>query len=153
MEGNKKISKKWVVYWSEYAKDTYLYGSKIKFHKKSVEFENKMMPPGTVIKEWYSKTNFQAQQIEPTLPIIDGESSYRITVNMEVPKGEQCIVRLVFLDRYDVEAQSLSIREKTMEFRCPLKTYSYKLQIINAGVKSFRFNSVIIEELSGEDEE
>ena len=30
---------KWTIYWSEYASDTYLYGSKVLFHKKDdVEF-------------------------------------------------------------------------------------------------------------------
>ena len=62
------LGEKWSIYWNEYASDTYLYGSEIEFHKKDdVEFINRLMPPGTVIKQWYSKTNFQMQHIELTI--------------------------------------------------------------------------------------
>ena len=58
---------KWTIYWNEYSSDTYLYGSEITYHKKDdVEFKNELMPSGTVIKQWYSKTNYQRQKIEPS---------------------------------------------------------------------------------------
>ncbi len=142
------LGEKWIVYWSEYASDTYLYGSKITFHKKDdVEFQNLLMPPGTIIKQWYSKTNFQMQKIEPTLPIIDGETEYQITLNIDTNENETCLGRLVYYDRYGVEAGSLTLRDKETIFRCPLKTYSYRLQLINGGVTNFHFHSVIIQEV------
>ncbi|MBP3593209.1 MAG: accessory Sec system protein Asp3 [Lachnospiraceae bacterium] len=142
------LGEKWIVYWSEYASDTYLYGSKITFHKKDdVEFQNLLMPPGTIIKQWYSKTNFQMQKIEPTLPIIDGETEYQITLNIVTNENETCLGRLVYYDRYGVEAGSLTLRDKETLFRCPLKTYSYRLQLINGGVTNFHFHSVIIQEV------
>ena len=145
---------KWTIYWNEYASDTYLYGSKIEFHKKDdIEYTNRLMPPGTVIKQWYSKTNFQMQRIEPSLPIIDGESQYKITINIDTPEGENCMARLVFYDRYEVEAGSLTLRGKETIFRCPLKTYSYRLQLINGGVTKFHFHSVVIQEIIDETEE
>ena len=145
---------KWFVYWSEYASDTYLYGSEIVFHKKDdVEFTNLLMPPGTVIKQWYSKTNFQMQKIEPTLPMIDGESRYRIIINADVLDGEICLGRLVFYDRYEMEAGNMILRDKVTEFRCPLKTYSYRLQLINGGVTKLHFHSIEIQELTDGTEE
>lgn len=142
------LGEKWIVYWSEYASDTYLYGSKITFQKKDdVEFQNLLMPPGTIIKQWYSKTNFQMQKIEPTLPIIDGETEYQITLNIDTNENETCLGRLVYYDRYGVEAGSLTLRDKETIFRCPLKTYSYRLQLINGGVTNFHFHSVIIQEV------
>ena len=76
-------NKAWKVVWNEDTFGTYLYGSKIWFHsREDIEFENELMPPGTVIKEWYSKVNYQMMRTEPSLPIIDGESSYHIQVNM-----------------------------------------------------------------------
>ena len=137
-----------MVYWSEYASDTYLYGSKVSFHKKDdVEFENVLMPPGTIIKKWYSKTNFQRQRIEPSLPIIDGEGEYLITLNIDTEEQGVCLGRLVYIDRYGVEAGSLTLRDRETVFRCPLKTYSYQLQLINGGVKKFHFHSVVIQEV------
>ena len=148
------LGEKWTVYWSEYSSDTYLYGSKIQFHKKDdVEFSNKLMPPGTVIKQWYSKTNFQLQKIEPTLPIIDGESTYQIVLNIETAPGENCLGRLVFFDRYEVEAGTITLRDKVTVFKCPLKTYSYRLQLINGGVTNLHFHSVVIQEVIDETRE
>ena len=142
---------RWTIYWNEYSSDTYLYGSEITFHKKDdVEFRNLLMPPGTVIKEWYSKTNFQMQKIEPALPMIDGESAYRISINMDVPENEHCLVRLVFYDRYEIEAGSLTIRDRVTDFRCPLKTYSYRMQLINGGITQFHFHSIVIQEIDDE---
>ena len=148
------LGEKWTIYWNEYAADTYLYGSKINFHKKDdVEFRNLLMPPGTIMKQWYSKTNFQLQKIEPTLPIIDGEGEYMITLNIDTQEGEQCLGRLVYYDRYGMEAGNFTLRDKETIFRCPLKTYSYRLQLINGGVTNFHFHSIVIQEVIHETEE
>ena len=139
---------KWTIYWNEYSADTYLYGSEIQYHKKDdVQFRNLLMPPGTVIKQWYSRTNFQAQKIEPALPMIDGERSYRITVKIDTFSRENWLVRLVFYDRDEEEAGSLVLRDSVTQFRCPLKTYSYAMQLINGGVTEFRYHFIIIQEL------
>ena len=144
----------WVIYWNEYSADTNLYGAAVTYHKRDdVEYDNPMMSPGTVIKQWYSKTNYQAQRIEPALPMIDGESRYRITVNIDSPPGEACIVRLIFYDRYEEEAGNITIRDKAADFRCPLKTYSYRMQLINGGVTRFHFHSIVIQEVLHETEE
>lgn len=139
---------RWTIYWTEYSSDTYLYGSEIVYHKKDdVEFTNYLIPPGTVLKQWYSKTNYQMQRIEPALPMIDGETNYQIIVNIDCPEGQQCLVQLIFYDRYEVEAGRIAIRDRVTDFKCPLKTYSYKLQLINGGVNHFHFHSIIIREI------
>lgn len=141
------IGEKWTIYWKEYTANTYLYGSEVVYHKyNDVEFTNNFMPPGTIIKEWFSKTNFEQQRMEPELPIIDGEGEYQIQIDIEAPEGECYLVRLVFYDRYGQEAGVFNIWDKEAEFRCPLKTYSYSMQLINAGVKQLRFHNVVIKE-------
>ena len=146
---------KWKVFWNEHSSDTFLYGSEIWYHKKDdVEFHNKLMPPGTVIKKWYSKTNYQMKRIEPALPIIDGECEYRITVHIGCQEREAWILRLVFYDKYDAEAGSAAIRDRVTDFQCPLNTYSYEMQLINGGMTQFHFHFVEIEELEpGQEEE
>lgn len=145
------IGEKWTVFWNEYASDTYLYGSQIIFHKKDdVEFSNRLMPPGTIIKQWYSKTNFQLQKIEPTLPIIDGEGEYQIILNIDTEENENCLGRLVFYDKYEVEVGQVTLRDKVTNFRCPLKTYSYRFQLINGGVTKLHFHSIVIREIINE---
>lgn len=132
--------KSWKIYWKDYVNSTYLYGSKIRFlSHDDIFFENDLMPPGTVIKEWYSQVNFQMMRIEPTLPLIDGESTYHIKVNMS--HFDDFIIRFVFYDRFDNEVGTLILQENEQDFKCPLKTYSYRLQLINAGGKSFHFHS------------
>ena len=136
---------KWTVYWNEYSSDTYLYGSEITYHgKDDVEFRNLLMPPGTVIKQWYSKTNYQAQRIEPALPMIDGEGEYQVTVDIDCQEGEAWMVRLVFYDKYDAEAGSAAIRDRVTDFQCPLNTDSYEMQLINGGMTQFHFHFVEI---------
>ena len=84
------------IFWNEYSADTYLYGSEITYNSKDdVIFKNMLMPPGTVIKEWYSKVNFQAKRIEPALPIIDGESSYKVSVDIDTATDRGYIIRFV----------------------------------------------------------
>lgn len=145
---------KWFIYWNEYSSDTYLYGSEITYHKKDdIIFNNLLMPPGTVIKQWYSKTNFQARKIEPALPMIDGESDYRIIINIDTPQSEYCLIRLIFYDRYEEEISSMIIRDKAAGFKCPIKTYSYCMQLINGGVTQFNFHSIIIQEVINETSE
>ena len=37
----------WKIYWNEYIKDTYVYGTELFFHAKDdIEFRNELMPPG-----------------------------------------------------------------------------------------------------------
>lgn len=139
----------WSVTWKEYTADTYTYGSSIRFCKdRSVEFENRMMPPGTVIKEWSSKTNFQTDKTEPALPIIDGEGRYEIVSDIDCEEGQNVLLRLLFYDRFGNEADSIAIWDKTATFQCPLRTYSYKLQLINGGLTRLVFHSVTIREIS-----
>lgn len=139
----------WKIYWNEYVKDTYLYGSEIQFHAKDdVEFKNELLPPGTVIKRWLSKVNYQFMRIEPTLPMIDGEGRYHISLDVSTESANELILKLIFYDRYDAEAGSQIIRDGEADFQCPLKTFSYEVQLVNAGAKQFHFHSIIITEIT-----
>lgn len=139
----------WKIYWNEYAKDTYSYGTELFFHEKDdIYFKNQLMPPGTVIKRWFSKVNYQMRRIEPALPMIDGEGSYHIRLDADMEPDNGLILRLVFYDRYDSEAGSEIIRNGEGDFQCPLKTFSYEVQLINGGVTKFHFHSIVITEVT-----
>ncbi len=142
----------WRIYWNEYADETFLYGSEILFHAKDdIEFRNELMSPGTVIKRWFSKVNYQVMRIEPALPMIDGEGRYHISLDASAELADGLLMRLIFYDRYDVEAGSQVIRDGEADFQCPLKTFSYELQLINAGVIQFHFHSIMITEIIDEE--
>lgn len=145
---------KWVVRWREYTADTYTYGSQIEFcEDHTVRFKNRLMPPGTVIHKWYSQTNFQIQRIEPALPLIDGERAYSITLHIELNNADSdaLMLRIIFYDRYDKEADSMIVRDKRAFFKPSIKTYSYCVELINGGNADFRFHSFEIKEVSKEE--
>ena len=106
------------------------------------------MPPGTVIKRWYSKTNYQLTRIEPALPMIDGEGRYHIRLDASAEPSDGLLLRLVFYDRYDEEAESQIIRGGEGDFQCPLKTFSYEVQLINGGATRFHFHSIVMAEIT-----
>lgn len=138
----------WTIYWNEYNAGTFLYGAEITYHKRNfIEYRSELLPVGAVIKTWYSHTNYQMQRIEPSLPIIDGESEYEVSIDIDYPKGGKCLLRFVFLDKYEEEAGYALIREKKDTFRCPLKTHSYRMELMNVGVTEFHFHSVKIKEV------
>lgn len=143
------MGESWKIYWNEYVKDVFMYGTEIFFHAKDdVEFKNELMPPGAVIKSWFSKVNYQAMRTEPSLPMIDGEGWYHISLDAVAEPAGGLIMRLIFYDRYDSEAGSQIVRDGEADFQCPLKTFSYEVQLINAGVAQFHFHSIIITEIT-----
>lgn len=136
----------WTVYWDKYASDVYLYGSQIEFRAlDDVEFRNALMPAGTVIRTWYSMVNYQEKRVEPSLPIIDGEGSYHVSLSIDADVPEGIFLRLVFFGKNGEEAGSLVV-DHDMDFSCPLKTYSYEAQLICAGGHAFHFHSFTITE-------
>lgn len=148
------VDDKWVVCWSEYTSGTYTYGSRITFTgRQEVSYENALMPPGTVINSWYSRTNFQRDRIEPSLPIIDGEGAYHISVNMDFEEGsdEDIMLRIIFFDRYDEKAESVILRGRDNYFKPSIQTHSYRIELINGGIHRFVFHSIILKEVSQEE--
>ncbi len=148
------VHDKWEIRWKELLHDTYAYGSKIQFQKDgSVSFCNQLMPPGSVIHRWYAKTNYQMQRLEPGLPLIDGERAYAVTLHADVQKKEQkaLLLRIIFYDRYDNEATSVTFRAQRSVFLPPIKTYSYCIELVNGGIESFTFHSIELEEISREE--
>ena len=142
----------WKIYWNEYAKDAYIYGTELTFHAKDhVEFRNELIPPGAVIKRWRSKVNYQMQRIEPALPMIDGEGRYYIRLDADAEPCGGLILKLVFFDRYDQEAGFQIIRDGEADFQCPLKTFSYEVQLINGGITQFHFHSIIMAEVTDDE--
>ncbi|MBQ1901397.1 MAG: accessory Sec system protein Asp3 [Lachnospiraceae bacterium] len=149
----KAEEKKWVVYWYGYTNHTYMYGSVVDFHSvDDVEYKNALIPPGTVIKTWKSQAKYQMERVEPTLPIIDGEESYRIhlDVDMDIPNG--LMLRFRFYQKNGTAEGTYILRGTDGVFRCPIRTYYYDVELIEAGAHHFHFHSMTLEEVR-EDEE
>jgi len=148
------VGDKWIIHWDDYMANAYTYGSQVTFFSNGdVEYINRLVPSGTVLKKWYSKTSYQLMGIEPTLPIIDGEATYKLMVDIDMMVEEGIIVKIVFYNKYDVEVGNLIIRGKEQIFRCPLATYCYEVVLLSAGADSFRFHSFTIQEVADESKE
>ncbi|MDD6351463.1 MAG: accessory Sec system protein Asp3 [Lachnospiraceae bacterium] len=139
----------WRIFWNNYFYESYLYGSKVDFVKKDeVHYKNDLMPPGTVIKTWRSRTNFQADKTEPTLPLIDGESSYSFQLNCDSDVAGGLQLRLTFFDRNGQKIGEKVMREREMILQCPIQTYNYDVSLIGSGAHEFCFHYIEITELT-----
>lgn len=148
------VGDKWTIYWDNYMSDSYTYGTSVKFNSiDNIEVKNSLMPAGETIKRWYSKTNYKAYKIEPSLPIIDGEGSYELESDISVGVSEGVFVRLIFYNKYDIEVGHITIRDKKKRFRCPLATHKYEMHLVNAGAQEFTFHSITIREVEDEPKE
>lgn len=145
------ILQSWVIRWNYYCKNTFFNGSRIDFlSKDDIAFENELMPSGVVIKEWLSQTNFQRDKMEPTLPLIDGEGTYQLLYDIDQINQGSCLFKLIFYDRFEEEVGQTIIWDSGTIFKCPMPTYSYRLQLINGGMTRFHFHSIVIREISDE---
>lgn len=134
--------------------ESYGYGADIEFMLDlSVRYKNRLMPPGTVVHRWFAKTNYQVNRIEPSLPLIDGESAYLVKLNIDYNSddSESLILRIIFYDRYDNEIKSTIVRDKKAYFLPPITTYSYTIELINGGNADFTFKSLVLKEVSKEE--
>jgi accessory secretory protein Asp3 len=61
-----------------------------------------------------------------------------------------CLFGLMFFDKYGTEAGQIVVRDKVTDFKCPLKTYSYEIHLINGGVRRFHFHSITIQEMDND---
>lgn len=146
-------TKEWKVYWKDYCSNSFLYGSQISFDKNEVRFKNKLISPGSVIHEWYSKTNYQMMRIEPTLPIMEGGLWYQFEINIECFADSDVVLQIVFFDKNNEEVNSIIMREKKTIIKYPLRAYSYKVQLVNIGIADLCFHSMIITEIGDRCEE
>ena len=80
--------------------------------------------------------------------MIDGEGRYHISLEASAEPADGLLLKLIFYDRYDSEAGFQIIRDGRDDFQCPLKTFSYEVQLISAGATQFHFHSIVITEIT-----
>ena len=128
------------VYWDNQFSGVYMYGSDIRFlEDRSVCFENLMMPAGMVIKEWKSSTVYQADRIEPSLPLLTPGNEYAVrSFYKEEPSGS-VFLRFDFYDQQKKKAGTYILDGKMGFFTCPESTYSYTVQLVQGGSDRVHF--------------
>ncbi|KXT79301.1 Accessory secretory protein Asp3 [Streptococcus sp. DD11] len=155
-----KVHKRKGIYWGELrglsaagnAKDfTYLYGSTLIYHSPShIFFENKLMASGQTIHEWSSGWHYQRDRLQPSLPLLKRGARYRLTRDMDLYPDFSVFLKVIFFDRYNEELGNQVERSESLTFTYPQDAYSYKVQLLSAGVESFEFYALKIDQVEEE---
>ncbi|NEW63222.1 accessory Sec system protein Asp3 [Granulicatella sp. zg-ZJ] len=139
------------IYWSNYTANTYLYGSSIDYiAPDNVVFENELMPSGTRIQTWKSKTHYQADRQALQLPILLASKTYKLQANINTTPSNTLYVRLNFFDRFDECLSFVMLKDlsTSLEFVCPLGTQYYTVELMSAGCVRLEFHYLTISEVS-----
>lgn len=154
-----KISKRKVIYWGEARgasasarKDTtYLFGTTLIYHAPDfISFENPLMASGQILHEWSSSCQYQEERLTPTLPLLKKGKQYRIIRKMESFPEFSVFFKISFLNRYGEEIGNKVEREDILTFTYPLEAYSYKIQLLSAGLRSFDFHYLELQAINEE---
>ena len=136
----------YLVYWDSFAQDTYLYGSTVYFEEnRYVHYENEMMPPGTVIKKWYSEVNYQAKRVEPQLPVLEVGETYEFRSFLNVTPDKGVKLRVRFYNQQNEEMGVQILEEKVEKVFVPPRTYRYELELIHTGARRMEFHHIEIQ--------
>lgn len=138
-----------MVFWDNYAEGSFLFGSDVRYERlpeRIVTFQNPLLPPGFVIKEWKSRVNHQEQRFEAQLPILKEGVEYRIRCYYNCTPQKSVFVRLDFYDQNQQSVGFSVVTEKLMYFEVPLGTYSYTIQLIGSSVDELIFHRMDIME-------
>ena len=120
---------------------TFLYGSTIRFYKRDhVYFENRLMVSGQCIHEWGSSWNFQGYRTLPALPLLKRGEIYLLKASMELEPVESVYLKIIFLDRYEKEIEVKISKSQEMEFQYPKEAYTYRIQLLSAGINEMNFH-------------
>ncbi len=136
----------YLIYWDHDLVDSYLYGSRVTYQRDgSVSFVNELMPSGRAIREWTSRMNYQHGRLEPQLPILVVNQTYRLRVFAKCEPEGTVLTRIEYLDRRGDSLGSQLFTEKEATFELPEGTYNYTLQLVQAGAREVLFHHMEIE--------
>lgn len=132
------------IYWEDDADETYLYGSRLAFEGRQVSFANRLMPAGTSLKRWKSKTNFQADRSQPSLPLLHQGKTYQLTLLAQAQPADTLFLKVSF---FDILGQLISVtllRDDDRQFTFPEEAFSYQIELVNGGCHSFEFDALVL---------
>lgn len=135
------------ILWGE--QETYLYGTMFEIHPDaSITFDNPLLPPGEIIHTWYSLGNYQANRQVTPLPLLMRNHVYSIQASMQETPEPGVFLKVIFYDRYEDEIGTEVSKTQTLQFTYPADAYSYKIQLISAGMQQLEFQLLTLREES-----
>lgn len=135
---------KQIIKWRNQSRHSYLFGTSLLFQNQRVFFDNNLMPPGTVINEWFSQLNYQANRANPELPLLKRGKRYSIELRAQSVPVNRLYMNVSFKNRFGSEVDSIVLKNGEGEFIFPELAYSYSIQLMSGGCHSFDFDYFII---------
>ncbi len=140
---NERIA--WLVYWDETVQDSYAYGSTVSFAwDGSVTFENEGMPPGFVIREWHSYSDYRMRQTAPQLPMLEEGKCYCLRIVKQDDPERGSFVRINYYDRRGDLLSFQMLKEKEGVLTYPREAFRYTLQLVQGGARTVYFTRMEI---------
>ncbi|MGT2832555.1 accessory Sec system protein Asp3 [Streptococcus halotolerans] len=135
---------RYTITWDYDAGRSYLYGSELLFQGTRVHFKNHLMPSGQVINCWKSRTNFQADRIEPSLPLLRQGQTYFLSAKIDCQPEQTYMLQITFYDRFDRSLETITLKNGKTSFVYPQGAYAYDISLINAGCSSMTFDFILL---------
>lgn len=124
---------------------TYVNGSQItRWAKDDLEFHNPWMPAGAVVARWDLSYDYSNGRLVPDLPLLTPGKKYQIKLIAEMDQPAGLLVRLLFFNFDGHIVARKVMRQKQGEFVFPEEADFYAVELVNAGVTSFRFHRIDI---------
>lgn len=136
--------------WTNFAQNSYSFGSQLSFVGKRVHFCNPLMTPGQTLTKWSSRTHFQKDRLHPSLPLLRGKQEYNLQLRANVQPQGTLYVQITFYDRFDREMGRILLKDQQWGFTYPEQAFFYTIELINAGCDTVIFDSLILSEESAE---
>ncbi|BCP58275.1 accessory Sec system protein Asp3 [Streptococcus suis] len=133
-----------LLYWENGAAGAYLYGSRLWREGKRMIFENRLMPAGVTIKSWQSQTNYQANRLQPSLPLLKRGQLYFLNIQGQIFPENSLYLKISFYDRFQQELSFTFLKDTNNQFIYPEHAFSYQIELINAGCHKFIFDSLLL---------
>lgn len=122
----------YMIKWGADFNDNYNYGADIRFVELDyVRFSSPLMPSGTPIKTWHSRTEYHESRKSPMLPLLENGQTYEIQVKAEFDNEEAVQVEIEFYDINNDVIDKLYFQDLGGLFTYPENAMSYKVQLVN----------------------
>lgn len=137
-------SKSAMIHWTEATSDTFMYGSRLRFHNNEMLFENPLMPSGEVIHRWHTMMYYPSNKAIPQLPLLKQGQSYRFQLDYTVEPEGAVYFKVIFKKRNGTEADVVTIEDTVATITYPTNAFSYEIHMINAAATRVIFRSIRI---------
>ncbi len=139
------------VQWGRDMDESYLDGARwTRLEDETILYENELLPPGTVIMRWHSRTSFAQDAKEPALPLLQEGARYRVSAACESTPLETLYVQFVFRNLRGRVIDRFLMRGGSGTFTYPEGAYEYDMELIQGGSASFHFDHITIMQVEDE---